>query len=168
MTISSLAQCLEGTSHIIGDQTFLMFDDLTMTFSEFDARASRLANVFAAHGAKAGDVIGLYLPSRPELAFGYWACQKLGAVAAPVSSMNRSREVGAAVSRTEMKRIFVNEETLPFALEVQRDSGRPETIFVTGGRPRARWMLTPSLQRPIRFAPLLHLLPLLRLRGLWQ
>ncbi|MBV1864728.1 MAG: AMP-binding protein [Rhodobacteraceae bacterium] len=133
MTISSLAQCLEGASNFIGDQTFLVFNDLTMTFSEFDARASQLANVFAAHGVKAGDVVGLYLPSRPELAFGYWACQKLGAISAPISSMNRSREVSSTVSRTGMKLILGNEETLPFALEVRRDSGQPETILMTGG-----------------------------------
>lgn len=55
-------------------------DEQTMTFAEFDARALQLVTVFAAPGAKAGDVIGLYLPSRPELAWGYSACQKLGEI----------------------------------------------------------------------------------------
>jgi len=133
VTVMSLAQCLNNTSHIVGDQLFIKFDDQELTFAEFDARSSQLANVFKSHGTKAGDVIGLYLPSCPELALGYWACQKLGAVAAPISSMNRVREVTMSVSRTDMKIILVNHETLPFAREVQKNTGMPETIFVTGG-----------------------------------
>ncbi|MDF2367140.1 MAG: AMP-binding protein [Sneathiella sp.] len=124
---------MENTSHLVGNQIFISFEGQTLTFAEFDARTSQLANVFKAKGAKAGDAIGLYLPSRPEMALGYWACQKVGAIANPISGMNRAREVSATVSRTDMKLILTSPETLPFALQVRQETGKLETIFVTGG-----------------------------------
>ncbi|MCC3306763.1 class I adenylate-forming enzyme family protein [Sneathiella sp. HT1-7] len=133
MTVTSLAQCLENTSHLVGNQIFISFEGRTLTFAEFDARTSQLANVLKANGAKAGEAIGLYLSSCPEMALGYWACQKVGAIANPISSMNRVHEVKSTVTRTDMKNILTNRETLPYALEVRQETGKLETIFVTGG-----------------------------------
>ncbi|WP_339635588.1 AMP-binding protein [uncultured Sneathiella sp.] len=133
MTVTSLAQCLDNTSHLVGDHIFISFEGRTLTFAEFDAKTSQLANVFKAHGAGAGDVIGLYLPSCPEMALGYWACQKIGAIANPISGMNRVREVKSTVTRTDMKLILTSKETLPYALEVRQETGKLETILVTKG-----------------------------------
>ncbi len=133
MTVTSLAQCLENTSRLVGNQIFIRFEGRTLTFAEFNAKVAQLANVFKAKGARAGDVIGLYLPSCPEMAIGYWACQKIGAIANPISGMNRVHEVKATVTRTDMKMILTNAETLPYAREVREITGKLETIFVTGG-----------------------------------
>lgn len=133
MTVTSLAQCLQNTSRLVGDRVFISFEGEKLTFAEFDAKTSQLANVFKEYGAKPGDAIGIYLPSRPELAVAYWACQKIGAIATPISSMNRAREVRNTASRTGMKLILTARDTLPYALEVRDEIGKPATIFMTGG-----------------------------------
>ncbi|MGM0583726.1 MAG: class I adenylate-forming enzyme family protein [Pseudomonadota bacterium] len=129
----TLAESLAGSARLLGDRPFIIADGETLSYAAFDRRAARLANVFAGLGAAPGDVIGLYLPSVPALAAGYYACQKLGAVAAPISSMNRERELEAAVGRTGMRILLTSAETLPYAQAVQAKLGAPAAILLTDG-----------------------------------
>ena len=73
----------------IGDKTYIITDEESVTFAQFDARTSKLAHVLAQRGVKKGDRVGLYLPSKLIMVYGLWACQKLGAIAVPMSAMYR-------------------------------------------------------------------------------
>ena len=133
MTLRTLAESLQSSARLLGDRPFIITDAETIGFAEFDRRAARLANVLAGKGAKPGDVIGLYMSSVPMLAVGYYACQKLGAVAAPISAMNRQRELEMIVGRTGMGLMLTTPETLPYARDVAGRLGKPAALFCTGG-----------------------------------
>ncbi len=129
----TLAESLASSARLLSDRPFIVSDGGVLTFAEFDRRASRLANVLASLGAAPGDVIGLYLPSVPALAVGYYACQKIGAVAAPISSMSRGRELEAVIGRTGMAILLTGAANLPLAREAQAKLGRPACILAVDG-----------------------------------
>ncbi len=57
-----------------------------LSFAELSASVTRLAEVLAGLGVRAGDRVGLYLPMSPEAAIASHACAHLGAVQVPVFS----------------------------------------------------------------------------------
>jgi len=130
-----LNEMLSRTVRLLGDRAFLITDTQTITYEQFDRGASRLANVLASLGVKKGAPVGLYLPSSPLLATGYWACQKLGAIPAPMSVMFRDTEIGGIVSRTGMTVVVTDESTFGFADAVREKCPSLEHILVAGTRP---------------------------------
>lgn len=131
--MQTLSEMLRRAARLFPDKPFIIHNDRRLDYGDFDRLSSRLANVFREHGAGKGDPIGLYLPSCPELAVGYYACQKIGAIAVPMSVMYRGREVESIVGRTDMKLMLANAETLPVALETRQKLGLPREILAHGG-----------------------------------
>ncbi|MBN8902436.1 MAG: AMP-dependent synthetase [Rhodospirillales bacterium 69-11] len=56
------------------------------TYAMLDDRVCRLAAGLHALGLRAGDVVGLFLPTIPEAVAAYLACAKIGAIALPMFS----------------------------------------------------------------------------------
>ncbi|MCL2655296.1 MAG: acetate--CoA ligase [Coriobacteriia bacterium] len=56
------------------------------TYQSLYTRVCRLANVLKSHGVGKGDVVAIYLPMVPELAFAMLACARIGAIHAIVFS----------------------------------------------------------------------------------
>jgi acyl-CoA synthetase (AMP-forming)/AMP-acid ligase II len=59
------------------DFLFSEADGRRYTYAEFDAAASRMARMLAAHGIGKGDGIGLLMPSGAVHIIAYFACFKL-------------------------------------------------------------------------------------------
>ncbi|MDF1718352.1 MAG: AMP-binding protein [Antarcticimicrobium sp.] len=133
MTATSLAYCLETAATLLRDRPFLITESGETTFGEFDALSGRLANVLLAYGIGRGDVVGLYLPSCPFLSAGYFACQKIGAIAAPISSLTRAQEVRALLERTQMLVMVVDTQTAAEAVRACQAAAHEVTILVSGG-----------------------------------
>jgi long-chain acyl-CoA synthetase len=65
------------------DAVFI-FHDKTWTYEMIAAKAELLARGMAARGVKRGDRIALHMLNRPEFIVAYYACFRLGAIAAPL------------------------------------------------------------------------------------
>lgn len=69
-----------------GDDTAIIWEgdspenDKTLTFSEVLTEVKKFANVMKGLGVKKGDLVAIYMPMIPELAFAMLACARIGAV----------------------------------------------------------------------------------------
>ncbi|WP_112320620.1 class I adenylate-forming enzyme family protein [Oceanibium sediminis] len=93
---------------LVPDRTFLIAGDTRLTYAEFGRRTAQLAHVLRDAGVKPGDRVGLYLPSTPLMAIAFWACQRLGAVPAPLSAMFRASELSAVLGRSRICALVVD------------------------------------------------------------
>lgn len=116
----------------IGDKTYLITDEESVTYAQFDARTSRLAHVLAARGVKKGDRVGLYLPSKLIMVYGFWACQKLGAIAVPMSAMYREGEISNILKSTGMSAIVTDDETYPLLAKVRGNFPTLKIVLTDG------------------------------------
>lgn len=98
---------LSSVRHV-PDKLFIDDGERQITYQMFDKLCCQLANVLADQGIVQGSTVGIYLPSCAELAVGYHACQKLGAIAVPMSSMYQAREINDIAKRTEMTVIITD------------------------------------------------------------
>lgn len=109
-----LSQILARNARLIPDRRFIVTDDVTLTYGEFESQTARLASVLRDLGVAKGDRVGLYLPSTPLMAIAFWACQRLGAIPAPVSAMFRHAELRKIIAQTGMTALIADATTWPY------------------------------------------------------
>jgi len=83
------------------------------TYAEFGAAVNRAAVMLTEYGIRKGDAVGLLLPNSAEYVIAYFACWRLGAVAGPINSLLKAREMSYVISNSEAKALLVNSEYLP-------------------------------------------------------
>ena len=98
-----ISEMLETSARRYGPRVFLDDGERTLTYGGFLEEVCRLAQVLADLGARAGEPVGIYLPSSIDLVLAYHACQRLGAVAMPLSAMNKLRELEQIARRTDLE-----------------------------------------------------------------
>ncbi len=94
---------------------------------------AQLANVLAAQGVAKGDRVGLYLPSTPLMALAFWACQRLGAVPAPLSAMFRHDELRKVIERTGITALVTDATTYPYFSQIIGEFAGLKACLASGG-----------------------------------
>lgn len=114
-----LSQILARNARLIGERSFIVSDEETLTYAQFSRRTAQLAHVLKARGIAKGDRVGLYLASMPMMAIGFWACQRLGAIPAPLSAMFRHAELRKIVPQTGMKALIADAATGSYFAQIR-------------------------------------------------
>lgn len=86
----------------------IIFKNQKITFKELNERVNRLCHALKAAGVGKGDKIATLLPNSVELLEVYWACTKLGAVAAPLSPLLRGRGLSSLIQNADTKVLITN------------------------------------------------------------
>jgi len=116
-----LSQILARNVRELPDRLFLIDGDTQLTYAAFSAQTARLANVLRARGVSKGDRVGLYLPSNAMMAIGFWACQRLGAVPAPLSAMLRHNELRRVLAQADLSAMIADSTTYPYFSEIEAE-----------------------------------------------
>ena len=80
------------------DPVFI-FHNVTWTYEMIASEVDRLARGMAAHGVKPGDRVALHMMNRPEYIVAYYACFRLGAIAAPLRTAFTFAELAPLLQR---------------------------------------------------------------------
>jgi non-ribosomal peptide synthetase component E (peptide arylation enzyme) len=100
--VQTLGAMLESTARWFPNKPLIIFQGKAITYDDFNKSAARLASVLSGLGVGPGVPVGIYLRSRPELAVAYHACQKIGAIAVPISASYKPNELEGLGRRTGM------------------------------------------------------------------
>jgi long-chain acyl-CoA synthetase len=81
------------------DATAFIFHDDVWSYGRLAAEADRLARGLAARGVGPGDRVVLHMVNRPEMLVAYYACFRLGAIAAPLRTAFKFAELAPLLQR---------------------------------------------------------------------
>jgi long-chain acyl-CoA synthetase len=97
------------------DKLFLFSeaDGRQFTYSEFASAVDRASRLLASRGVGRSDVVSLLMPNSAEYIIAYFACWKLGAIAGPINSLLKAREISYVISDSETRALLVHPEFLP-------------------------------------------------------
>jgi long-chain acyl-CoA synthetase len=90
----NLAVILRESARTHPDKPALISVEGTLTYAELDQASDLVAANLVADGIDPGDAIGVQLPNVPEFAVALYGILKAGAVAVPMNTLNKAREVG--------------------------------------------------------------------------
>ena len=131
--MQTLAELLRSHARHFRNKKFLICEERTWTYGEYVDQVERLARVLMDHGVAKGDPVCLYLPSRPELALAYHACQLIGAIATPMSAMYRSAEIIKIATRTAAGVIVTDRDRASYVRGVHAELPALRHLLVFGG-----------------------------------
>lgn len=131
--MQTLGMMLESAAQWFPDKPFVIFEGETITYADFNRQAARLAGLLASLGVGRGTPVGLYLPSTPDIAVAYHACQKIGAIALPISDSYKSSEVETLGRKTRMPVLICRSEGVPVVETVRASLPDLKHLLVVGG-----------------------------------
>ncbi|ALO45068.1 class I adenylate-forming enzyme family protein [Pseudohongiella spirulinae] len=108
------------------DAPCLYYLGVTLTISQINDLANRLANRMRELGIERGDVIGLHLPNSPQYVIGLLAAAKLGCPASGVSPLLKADEIVYQVANAHI-RLLISLDQL-FAPLASKLDGRLPTV----------------------------------------
>ena len=146
----SLAETVRRHRGVREEKAALVFDDRTITFGEFDAQCSRVANAFLVSGIETGDRVGFLGKNVPEYFFFAFGAAKIGAVTVGVNWRLAPPEIDFILDDGEVKLLVVDEEYLSVlkALKLPRS---PIILTINGDGTHTEfldWMNAQSSEDP--------------------
>src|SRR6202045_4505281 len=81
------------------ESTAFVFHEEVWTYERLATEAELLARGLAARGVGRGDRVALHMMNRPEMVVAYYACFKLGAIAAPLRTAFKFAELAPILQR---------------------------------------------------------------------
>ncbi len=84
---------VERNAQKYSDKIAVKFEDITLTFKEFNEWVNRYANYFISLGLKKGDVVELMMMNRPEFLITLSALGKIGAISSLINTDQRERSL---------------------------------------------------------------------------
>jgi long-chain acyl-CoA synthetase len=115
-----------------GEATAVVSTFEERSFGEVNARANRLARLFAAHGIGPGDAVAMVLRNRAEFVETYHACFRSGIRVTPVNFHLNGEQAGYVVDNCEAKAL-VHDGTLGTGVETLAHAPRVRLALSVGG-----------------------------------
>ncbi|MBI1262926.1 MAG: long-chain-acyl-CoA synthetase [Rhizobiales bacterium] len=91
----------------------IKYEDQTITWSAFNARANQVAHYLKSRGVEPGDAVAVNLQNRPELLITAMGIAKLGAVASMINTSQTRDVLIHSLKLVTPKLIIAGEETIP-------------------------------------------------------
>ncbi|MBQ24976.1 MAG: AMP-binding protein [Alcanivorax sp.] len=99
----TLSDYVRGYAEQFPDREALVFLGHAMSYRQLDEMADRMAALFVAQGAKAGDVLGLQMPNTPQYVVAFIAAARLGMVSTSISPLMTPPEIIHQASDARVK-----------------------------------------------------------------
>jgi fatty-acyl-CoA synthase len=111
----------------------ILFEDRTITYSELDAGANRYAHWAHTQGIGRGDAVVLLMENRPEYLMAWMGLARLGAVAALINTNLRGQPLAHTLEIASARHAIVGHELAENFLDAVVQLPRPLLAWSTGG-----------------------------------
>ncbi|MHA7809900.1 MAG: long-chain-acyl-CoA synthetase [Marinobacter adhaerens] len=106
----TLGTLIESNARNLGSRPAILFEDRSITWSELDGWANRIARYLQDQGLAKGDAIAIFLENRPELLAVVAGAAKLGVACAMLNTSQRGKVLEHSINLIEPKMVVVGEE----------------------------------------------------------
>ena len=106
-----LTEALMQRVQSLPESTAFVFQDAVWTYRRLAHESERVAGGLAANGVKPGDRVVLHMMNRPEMLVAYYACFRLGAIAAPLRTAFKFAELAPMLQRLQPA-FYIGESSL--------------------------------------------------------
>ena len=108
----TLGTLIENNARNLGSRPAILFDDRSITWSELNGWANRIARYLQDQGLTKGDAIAIFLENRPELLAVVAGAAKLGVACAMLNTSQRGKVLEHSINLIEPKMVVVGEELI--------------------------------------------------------
>lgn len=117
----SWGSLLEETAAKLPRNIAVKSQEAILTYREYNEAANQYANYLISQGLRKGDIVALFLETRPELLIIYSALAKIGAINCMINTNLRTDSLKHCLMLNPPKAVIVGEELLDAFQEVRQD-----------------------------------------------
>jgi len=114
----TLVSSFNKTFQNFNDRVVMEFDDKTITFSELNKIANKIANALSKISVKKGDRIALYVGNGLELIYFFMGILKNGSIVVPMNTQFKEDESKYILDNSGVKVILTDKERLPIIKKI--------------------------------------------------
>ena len=101
---------VERNAKKYADDVAIKFEDISLSFKEFNEWVNRYANYFLSLGVNKGDVVQLMMMNRPEFLITFTALGKIGAISSLINTDQRERTLAHSLNLNPSDIFIVDED----------------------------------------------------------
>ena len=131
-TTPDIRQFLEEAVARNVDQPFLIWQNETQTYEEFNSRVDAAANLWWEVGVRKGDRVSFMVDNSPEFLHAWLGLAKLGAVLVAINTGFRLTEASYLVAHSESRFALVDSRYAELFAQVQQEVGSLQRTFSLG------------------------------------
>jgi crotonobetaine/carnitine-CoA ligase len=130
---------MEQQARTKGHKPYILQGDRVVTFGDFNRDTCRVANGLAAHGARPGDGVAIFMTNCPEYLAIFYGMPRGGFYSVPVNVALKGEGLRYILTNSDVKYLVVDDELYPRVAELGGPIGSIEKIFVrrTASEPSA-------------------------------
>ena len=137
-----------------GDAPAVTLGDDVLTYAELERRSATLARGLLARGVGKGTRLGMLFPDGPDFVVTWAAITRIGALAVPVSTFFKARELGRLVRHADLHGLILQRHirSQDFVAHLEDAFGElrgaTSPALVLPGAPYLRWVVVEGDDRP--------------------
>jgi long-chain acyl-CoA synthetase len=114
------------------DTIAIRFRDNTLSYAEWDRRASQVTNGLSALGLSKGDRVGLLLPNCPEYEIAFFGVSRLGGIPSPLNPSYKEREIAHQLRDSGASALVVHSSLYPAVAAVRAQLPELRHVIAVG------------------------------------
>lgn len=137
----NLGEMLRRNATCYPDKTALVFEDLRLSYRQFNDRVNRVAQALLGLGVKKGDKVASMLSNCPEALEVYFAAAKIGAIVVPINPMVKGKDLAMQLDNSDSVAFTVGEEYIIEVDAIREELGKipPQRYLVVGEVPKSNY-----------------------------
>lgn len=129
IAFENLNEVLDKNARELAGKEVVRYEDKALTFAQFHEKVLKLANVLVSLGVKKRDFVGIQTTNSIEFCVAIYACYRIGAVATPLISLWKTREVVEAIEKAKIEVMIVKSSITAVASKLCKD-GAMKVIII--------------------------------------
>jgi crotonobetaine/carnitine-CoA ligase len=132
----TLGRLLEEKAWKNKGKTFLLFENESVTFDQFNEMANRVANSLLDLGIRKGEKVAIMLPNCPDYLYLWFGIAKMGGVMVPINVSWKGELLNYILNHSDSETVVVEESLFSQIEEILGTCPKIRRIFIRGGEGR--------------------------------
>ena len=121
---------IEHQAKTIGDRPYILYEDHSITFTDFDKAACRAASGLVLQGAGPGDGVAVLMGNCPEYLYLFYGMPRAGIYSVPVNVSLKGDGLRFILSHSQARFLIIDDTLFPNYSNLESPVGAIEKIFV--------------------------------------
>jgi crotonobetaine/carnitine-CoA ligase len=132
----TLGRLLEEKAWKNKGKTFLLFENESVTFDQFNEMANRVANSLLDLGIRKGEKVAIMLPNCPDYLYLWFGIAKMGGVMVPINVSWKGELLNYILNHSDSETVVVEESLFSQIEEILGTCPKIRRIFIRSGEGR--------------------------------
>jgi carnitine-CoA ligase len=128
--LTHYSELIEHQASIQGDKPYIVHEDQTVSFADFDRHTCRMANGLIDQGAVSGDGLAILMANCVEYYFLFYGLPRGGFYSVPINTALKGEGLKYILDHSDVKYLAVDEEFYLKIAELGDEIGKIERIFI--------------------------------------